>query len=78
MLEHLKTRVKQLKRAVTPLSAEESRVRLDICNSCEHFISLTTQCKKCGCIMQAKTRLPNAVCPVGKWGKIIKESEDTI
>lgn len=21
----------------------------------------------CGCRLQAKTRLPNAVCPVGKW-----------
>jgi hypothetical protein len=28
------------------------------------------------CFMKAKTRLPNAECPVGKWGKIIKESED--
>jgi hypothetical protein len=76
MLEHLKERVKNLKRAVTPLSAEESKVRFDICHSCEHYISLTSQCSQCGCFMKAKTRLPNAECPVGKWGKIIKELED--
>ena len=76
MLEHLKERVKNLQRAVTPLSAEESKVRVDICHSCEHFISLTSQCKECGCFMKAKTRLPNAECPVGKWGKFIRESED--
>jgi hypothetical protein len=76
MLEHLKNRVKQIQGAVRPLSAEEGHLRLDICMSCEHFISLTSQCKKCGCFMKAKTRLPNAECPVGKWGKFIRESED--
>jgi hypothetical protein len=76
MLEHLKDRVQHLKRALTPLSVEESNARFDICHSCEHFISFTSQCKECGCFMKAKTRLPNAECPVGKWGKIIKESED--
>jgi len=78
MLEHLKNRIKNLKLAATPLSEEENSARFDICNSCEHFISLTAQCKKCGCFMKAKTRLPNAECPVGKWGKIIRESEDKI
>jgi hypothetical protein len=76
MLEHLKNRVKQLKRTVTPLSEEESNARFDICKSCEHFLSLTSQCKKCGCYMKAKVRLPMAECPVGKWGKITRESED--
>ena len=78
MLEHLKNRVKQLQIAMTPLTEEEANVRLDICKSCEHFTSLTTQCKKCGCFMKAKTRLPNAACPIEKWGKFIRESEDTI
>lgn len=44
--------------------------RMDICLTCEHIIKLTHQCKKCGCMMDLKTRLPNATCPVGKWGQI--------
>lgn len=43
--------------------------RMQICNSCPHFIKGTSQCKKCGCFMSAKTRLKQAQCPIGKWGK---------
>ena len=43
--------------------------RLAICNSCPEFIQGTSQCKKCGCFMSAKTRLKMASCPIGKWGK---------
>ena len=49
------------------LADEESNSRLDICRECPEFISLTTQCKKCGCVMKGKTRLANATCPLGKW-----------
>jgi hypothetical protein len=41
--------------------------RLAICLQCPHLIKATHQCKKCGCIMDAKTKLPNASCPIGKW-----------
>jgi hypothetical protein len=41
--------------------------RMEICRGCEFFISLTQQCKKCGCIMPAKTSLAEAVCPIHKW-----------
>ena len=41
--------------------------RLDICKGCEHFIQLTSQCKKCGCFMALKTKLEEAFCPEGKW-----------
>jgi ribosomal protein L32 len=44
-----------------------SKERLDICKGCEHLIPVTHQCKECGCFMNAKTKLPNAVCPIGKW-----------
>lgn len=50
--------------------------RLEICKSCPEFIKSTTQCKKCGCIMSAKTKLPNAECPLGKWGRVDKNEED--
>lgn len=47
---------------------EVSQKRLDICKECPRFIKTTTQCKECGCIMRLKTKLPNASCPLGKWG----------
>lgn len=51
-----------------PRATEELALkRLDICNGCEHLIKLTTQCKKCGCFMNAKTKLQNATCPIEKW-----------
>lgn len=46
-----------------------SEKRLEICRLCPEFISATTQCKKCGCIMKLKTKLPNASCPLDKWGQ---------
>jgi hypothetical protein len=41
--------------------------RLTICRVCPEFLALTTQCKKCGCIMKIKTKLELASCPIGKW-----------
>lgn len=41
--------------------------RISICQSCPEFIKLTSQCKKCGCIMNIKTKLEAAKCPIGKW-----------
>ena len=41
--------------------------RLAICTGCPELIKLTTQCKKCGCVMSIKTKLQAAACPIGKW-----------
>jgi hypothetical protein len=41
--------------------------RMAICVLCPRFISLTTQCRECGCVMTAKTKLAAATCPLGKW-----------
>jgi len=41
--------------------------RMDICNKCEFFLKMTSQCKKCGCFMNIKTRIEEAYCPIGKW-----------
>lgn len=47
---------------------EETRIRrMSICQECPELIQLTKQCKKCGCLMHLKTRLPAATCPLGKW-----------
>jgi hypothetical protein len=41
--------------------------RISLCYSCEELIKITTQCKKCGCFMELKTKLKDAGCPLGKW-----------
>lgn len=41
--------------------------RFSICQQCPEFIKLTSQCKKCGCIMKLKTKLEAAECPLHKW-----------
>jgi hypothetical protein len=46
---------------------EISKERFSICKICPELIKLTTQCKKCGCFMAAKTKLIKATCPLGKW-----------
>ena len=65
------------KNGVTPLdllnpmtkhAAEDlATSRLAICKACPELVKLTTQCKKCGCFMAAKTKLEAAKCPIGKW-----------
>jgi hypothetical protein len=47
-----------------PKKAEQ---RLEICKACPELMQLTTQCKKCGCVMSLKTKLEAATCPIGKW-----------
>ena len=65
------------KNGVTPLdllnpatkksSEELAETRINICLECPELIKLTTQCKKCGCFMSAKTKMQAAKCPLGKW-----------
>jgi len=65
------------KNGVTPLdllnpktkyaSDDLASKRYEICKQCPEFISLTTQCKKCGCFMSSKTKMEAAKCPIGKW-----------
>ncbi len=46
---------------------EVAKERLLICHGCEKYVSSTTQCKECGCIMLLKTVLASSVCPLSKW-----------
>jgi hypothetical protein len=46
---------------------QESTRRYDICLTCPEMISLTKQCKQCGCFMNVKTKLASATCPLQKW-----------
>lgn len=41
--------------------------RMNVCLNCPELLGLTKQCKQCGCVMPAKVRLLEAVCPLGKW-----------
>jgi hypothetical protein len=49
------------------VSDKEASRRYAICRECPFFISITTQCKKCGCLMIGKTRIAKAECPEHKW-----------
>lgn len=52
---------------ITRVSQIVEEKRMSICRECDRFIKVTTQCKECGCIMAAKTKLDGAICPLGKW-----------
>jgi hypothetical protein len=49
------------------VSEDAATSRLDMCKICPEYLSITSQCKKCGCIMPLKTKIANATCPMGKW-----------
>lgn len=65
----LKQRLNQMQEAASHLLADEAlqNSRLDICHACPHFLALTSQCLKCGCFMNAKTKIKAAKCPIEKW-----------
>lgn len=44
---------------------QNSDFRMKICNTCPHYDA--PRCKLCGCFMIAKTKIPQASCPAGKW-----------
>lgn len=75
LLKKRNEEAKLIKRSEDPSSiisifradAEVRENRYNICNGCEHFISLTTTCSKCGCFMKMKTWLKDVKCPIGKW-----------
>jgi len=46
---------------------EVGKERYNICQSCDKFIKLTTQCTECNCIMLLKTKLQSSTCPINKW-----------
>lgn len=56
-------------------SNETQEQRMSICNSCEFLFTVTMQCKKCGCFVNAKTKLANAKCPINKWSAVIIEEK---
>lgn len=44
--------------------------RLAICDACEYLRrgpAGVKWCGKCGCVLQVKTKIPGATCPIHKW-----------
>jgi hypothetical protein len=62
---------------IEKVSSKIQEERMSICLGCPELIKATKQCKKCGCFMELKTKLPNAECPLQKWGQVEFE-ENTI
>ncbi len=62
---------------------EISRLRYDICDSCPSkgrkcaVKGTAPCCNECGCSLTFKTRSLSSECPLGKWGAIATEEEET-
>lgn len=62
---------------------EISRLRYDICDSCSSkgrkcaVKGTAPCCNECGCSLTFKTRSLSSECPLGKWGAIATEEEET-
>ena len=70
--ENITDSVGEMSKGKSPFCSKDSiNQRMSLCNACPHFVKTTTQCKRCGCFMSAKTKLKHASCPIGKWGKDI-------
>ena len=41
--------------------------RMSICGGCEYYDNTHNRCKKCGCLLRAKTKFLGAKCPIKKW-----------
>lgn len=50
------------------VSKDVAYARYDICKECDKLNSISKTCAECGCFMRMKVTLPNAYCPLGKWG----------
>jgi hypothetical protein len=60
------------------VSPEKKAERLNICNSCEHFINLTKQCGICGCFLSLKASWASEKCPTDKWQSEIEINEEPV
>ena len=50
--------------------------RLAICYDCDE-LTITRQCKKCGCFVKAKTLYAQSFCPAGNWD-VIHSKHDVV
>jgi hypothetical protein len=52
---------------IPKVTEEVANSRMAICRECPELIKATSQCKQCGCFMNAKTKIEAAICPLKKW-----------
>ena len=53
------------------VTTEDYVSRLEVCESCPHFMVQSARCGKCGCLMEHKAKMKTSDCPIGKWEKQI-------
>jgi hypothetical protein len=46
---------------------QDSAERLKVCNSCEHLIKLTKECKKNSLFVLETIKIKEQQCPIGAW-----------
>ena len=46
---------------------QTAQARLEICEDCTHLNKVSYQCDMCGCMMEKKTKISGASCPLSKW-----------
>ena len=54
---------------IEKVKTEVAEKRMAICKACPELL-ITGNCKKCGCFMSSKTKLPGSSCPLHKWEAI--------
>lgn len=65
IVDKLKERLASARQGI--LADQETAVkRITICNTCDQLTSLRN-CRKCGCFVDAKTKLLDTSCPLNKW-----------
>ncbi len=50
--------------------ARAAKAKMDVCKGCENMVPhpyLGPTCSACGCLLEAKTRVPGQHCPLQKW-----------
>lgn len=56
---------------ITNKNNDMARYRLSVCSECPE--RRWASCGICGCFLQAKARIPEEQCPIGKWEVTIDE-----
>lgn len=46
------------------------KARLEVCHSCDYYVSDSDQCSQCLCIMSIKASFEAMDCPLDKWEKL--------
>lgn len=71
IIESLWDSAKRVATDPIPVPKDVSDYRLALCEICDRFED--GKCKECGCIMRIKTQFSEMECPIGRWGKFVKE-----